>query len=187
MSTTATILSTIFVVSIITCSSSQDIGDECDVLGISGICKLATDCEMFKTLSASERRAVLAVRCGFRGTSSIICCPKKLSSKEVCDQLIPRPNLSLRILNGEDAIDGDFPQFAALGYQNVLESEPVFNCAGVLISKNFVLTAAHCLNRKNPVILVRLGTIALKAGINFDAYIDRLDVEVKVRHHFGRL
>lgn len=198
-----TILSNILLFSAFAFSRSEDVGDQCQVLGRSGFCTLDNECQIFRTLNAAERRVVVAARCGFQGSRSVICCPaavptiidKRRSSKKMCDQLAQRPvelinpaNPAIsRILASEDALDGEFPQFAALGYQDILETTPTFDCGGVLISKNFVLTAAFCLSLENPVKFVRMGTVALKGGIDFRAYINRLDIDVKVRYYSGKL
>lgn len=100
-------------------------------------------------------------------------------SKIACDELNKFDPL-LRLSGAEDALVGDFPQFAALGYQDILQAEPEFLCAGALISKKFVLTSAHCVSFAEPVHIVRLGTVALKAGINQAAYMNRTDIEAKV-------
>lgn len=122
---------------------------------------------------------------------------KRRKSQEACDSLEERPakivprisglensearnfRIGLRISSAEDAEEGDFPQFAALGYEDNAENRMTSVCGGVLISKNYVLTAAQCLSKQ--VKLVTLGTIALKAGVNFRAYLRRLEVNVKVR------
>jgi secreted trypsin-like serine protease len=65
------------------------------------------------------------------------------------------------IVGGEKTKSGEFPHMAAIGYGNI--SEIRFACGGSLISEKFVLTAAHCLRKVDPPILVRLGDQNLKS------------------------
>ncbi len=66
-----------------------------------------------------------------------------------------------RIVGGEATKIGEFAHMAAIGYGDF--SEIRFDSGGSLISEKFVLTAAHCLRKRNPPTLVRLGDQNLKS------------------------
>ncbi|CAF0896757.1 unnamed protein product, partial [Brachionus calyciflorus] len=64
---------------------------------------------------------------------------------------------AIRILNGKEALPNSFPWMASL---RLFKEQNLYDhfCAGVLISKKVVLTAAHCVNlRKTDEILVVFG------------------------------
>jgi hypothetical protein len=65
-----------------------------------------------------------------------------------------------RIVYGVRAAVGEFPHMAALGYEKE-DGEIEYGCGGTLISKSFVLTAAHCIIYKTSrkLSLVRLGKV----------------------------
>ncbi|XP_026816313.1 serine protease snake-like [Rhopalosiphum maidis] len=61
------------------------------------------------------------------------------------------------ITNGTEAKPKEFPHMALLGYN---KKPGLWACGGSLISKNFVLTAAHCEKQnQNPAIWARLGDL----------------------------
>ncbi|CAH1164008.1 unnamed protein product [Phaedon cochleariae] len=63
--------------------------------------------------------------------------------------------LTGRIVGGEEAKIGEFPFICLLGFQySLLDIEPEFTCGCTLISKYYVVTAAHCGEDNN---VVRLG------------------------------
>lgn len=69
--------------------------------------------------------------------------------------------LTFHILGGTETNTGEFPHMVALGYPS--EEEGVqyrFDCGASLISEQYVLTAAHCLTKAQPII-ARLGKVTL--------------------------
>jgi secreted trypsin-like serine protease len=117
-----------------------------------------------------RKKANEIVRCGFSKQGTIVCC-KKIDAAPLAIMLKPsacegvKPVAPVRlddhIVNGEEAEVAEFPHMAAIGYETASSSYE-FNCGGTLISDNFVLTAAHCVNRRDtqPAI-VRLGKESL--------------------------
>lgn len=63
------------------------------------------------------------------------------------------PRLDGRIVGGEDAKIEDFP------HQILLEYNGVHRCGGSIISKNLILTAAHCVNEvESEKLTIRAGS-----------------------------
>ncbi|CAN7985323.1 unnamed protein product, partial [Ixodes pacificus] len=74
---------------------------------------------------------------------------------EICGRRGVQDTVSERITNGTEATSGHWPWMVGL-----YTAEDKFHCGGVLISNQFVLTAAHCYGAKNTTgfLSVRLGS-----------------------------
>lgn len=81
-------------------------------------------------------------------------------------------------MGGERARLGEFPHQALLGYPS--ETNQIeFKCGGSLISKRFVLTAAHCSKGVDNPTVVRLAELDL--AVEDDDQVD-FDVEQIIKH-----
>lgn len=67
-----------------------------------------------------------------------------------------------RVINGNPVERNEFPHMVALGYDRNDENDTSYDflCGGTLISDKFVLTAFHCVGRRNAVPrIARLGKV----------------------------
>ncbi|XP_070501542.1 serine protease persephone-like [Chironomus tepperi] len=102
---------------------------------------------------------------------------------QACDKIKKMNFLGIdfHILNGNRTEVGEFPHQVVLGYKDELDSskDPSWDCGGSLISRNFVLTAAHCANSKQrqPKVIL-LGKTSLDNADELDATV----IDVKVVH-----
>lgn len=162
------ILFVVLIARISECVEACEDDDPCTTSsGTEGSVMAVIKCKSFKTLKTYKER----LPCGFAGRHPLICCPEIGKSESrfvrkvvaVCDGFGKKPEkddeLGDRIINGEDSEVGEFPHFAALGYRNNEDDKVSFDCAGALIAKNLVLTAAHCCKESRKPSFVRLGKV----------------------------
>nr|ANJ42865.1 hemolymph proteinase 6 [Antheraea pernyi] len=177
---------------------AEDVGEICrpnnDIP--EGICKLISECpEAISQIR--ENRLHSFERCGFNYREEIVCCPdtgsgtndrfgqtetptitKRIHERE-CEKIKEDSigKVGLYIINGEEAQEGEFPYMVALGYDRGNEYE--FDCGGSLISKNFVLSAAHCVVtlEDTPPSIVRAGVINI-GGNTWNGETDYRIVEI---------
>uniref|UniRef100_A0A0K8RDI3 Putative serine protease n=1 Tax=Ixodes ricinus TaxID=34613 RepID=A0A0K8RDI3_IXORI len=92
------------------------------------------------------------------------------SSKGNCRRRHEKNTLSERIVNGTDAEQGNWPWMVGLYNEN-----DTLHCGGVLISDQFVLTAAHCFpNESTSFISVRMGSINISNSTDCSGETTRL-------------
>ena len=65
----------------------------------------------------------------------------------------------MRIVGGKEAVLNEYPWAAALGVYNSSSKTFSQRCGGTLISKDYVLTAAHCLPHNQFITTVRLSDL----------------------------
>ncbi|KFB34897.1 AGAP000573-PA-like protein [Anopheles sinensis] len=139
-------------------------GDECELTKKplrTGICRKATECP----LSAGRN----AVHCEIGVRDAVVCCPtaggtgvsaNRFTSiaKQECDAFLSRSSdLTVYLsVNRKEASLGEFPFMASINFEGDDVGE--IGCGAALISKRFLVTAAHCFGSFKPVS-VTLGTI----------------------------
>lgn len=167
--------------------AAQDVNEDCTLKNGqgTGICTLAVDCESAR-IAIKNRKPHNLARCGFQGFDEIVCCAVTNNrfgalrkTEQECAKILESslPPLGLLILGGEVASVGEFPYVVALGYDrgNGLQ----FDCGGSVISRYYVLTAAHCVETLDGFspIMVRTGVVDLGSP----DWNDETDVRVAER------
>ncbi|XP_073956770.1 serine protease persephone-like isoform X2 [Choristoneura fumiferana] len=170
--------------------SGEEVGDACtpnDEVS-EGICKLVSDCPVAIRLIGTTRHHTFS-RCGFKGDMEVVCCPLsrtvgKFGNTErnqagqrtadvECNKIIASsiPPLDVHIIGGERASLGEFPHMVALGFNRL--NGYSFDCGGSLLSNQYVLTAAHCVDTLDGIgpSIARMGVVEL-GGSTFNAETD---------------
>ncbi|SPP72716.1 serine protease grass-like [Drosophila guanche] len=70
-----------------------------------------------------------------------------------------------KVAHGQEVKMGSRPWMALLRYEGMAEGRSQFQCGATLISKRFILTAAHCMSREKPVS-IRLGEHDLSTEVD---------------------
>ncbi|XP_029162142.1 serine protease snake-like [Nylanderia fulva] len=156
--------------------------------GKTGVCKKIHDCpSKLQEVMEGKRSSDSMERCGFQDFTEIVCCqynitdkiglrPAEIACREYENEIGTGSNkgpvarrdneVHFHIFSGMQAERGEFPYMVALGYQDDEDenSDIKYNCGGTLISSQYVLTAAHCVNnvQEKVPIEVRVGSEDLK-------------------------
>ncbi|XP_031616424.1 serine protease easter-like [Contarinia nasturtii] len=100
-------------------------------------------------LSSAERKLISDRLCGYLFGHQWICCPLALRRRSAAVEL-PKPGvcgsqLEPQLVDGVTNGSNYLPWMVLLEYTYPNGSKD-FDCAGVLINENYVLTASHCVN-----------------------------------------
>ncbi|XP_011870553.1 PREDICTED: serine protease snake-like [Vollenhovia emeryi] len=159
--------------------------------GKAGVCKKIYECpSRLQEVKEGRRSSSSLGRCGFEDFTEIVCCqfnitdkiglrPAEIACRQYENEIGTGTNdkarkdtaeVQFNIYGGMQTERGEFPYMVALGYENEDKdddnSEAIkYNCGGTLISSQYVLTAAHCVNnvQEQVPIEVRVGSEDLRS------------------------
>lgn len=150
--------------------SNQHEAENCTLLNNQqGFCTQYRNCDYAKKLSI-RGQSIKIEKCT---RNNFICCPKpekirtlspdypkSIKFKEaLCEDKISISPIVLNLRGGEIVDIGEFPFYASLGYK--VNDKIEYLCGGSLIADDIVITAAHCVNRREyPPVIVKLGKVS---------------------------
>ncbi|CAG9800168.1 unnamed protein product [Chironomus riparius] len=165
-----------------------------------GSCQEFVKCKSSQELYNSGKSAEITM-CKFIGKIPFVCCPSitktkikfvtkpirkhsKKFQKALCKNIQPQIKVDDHIFGGVKAEVLEFPFQVALGYEKENENDWDFNCGGSLIADDVVLTAAHCVNRKNiQPVMVRVGRTSLDlTDEDDDSEAQDIDIDTIIMH-----
>ncbi|CAH1101358.1 unnamed protein product [Psylliodes chrysocephalus] len=175
----------IFILALSYIGYSSALGEECQTRGRPGTCQRFSNCSYAIRLVLQNDRPDI---CEFEGIEPIICCPIQLAiirtsseptlhidrpitrspltddvplSIRQCLKYHPKSDFFIAVSGGEKSLPQQFPHMAAVGFDE--ENAKQWLCGGSLVSKKFVITAAHCLSsiQYGNAKWVRLGDLDL--------------------------
>lgn len=185
------------ILSIFTNSSRTTEGDLRSCIlhdGSEGTCRSYKECAWAENQLAEQKLSYKnLVLCGFESEDLVICCKNgdfarsfvKRKCENACDLIGPKNNklrVYFKALQGIPVIAGEYKHMAALGYYESRLDKFMYNCGGSLISHNFIITSASCVDGKyyKPKI-VKLGRVTLSENVRFE---DEVELNIAIKRIF---
>ncbi|XP_053954609.1 serine protease snake-like [Anastrepha ludens] len=135
----------------------------------------------YLTLTGALQKLCLGV-CNYNKTMRLICCASKdvPANKRISQIQCERDHLeysSILVVHGTEAAENEFPFMAAIGWRTGDSNGISYKCGGSLISRRYLLTAAHCLYHSNELpVVVRPGGFDLNDTKAKEIAIDQIHV-----------
>ena len=152
--------------SVLNIAKSSKLGEVCSLgRNKNGTCKEMKNCGYAKKLFAQRSEIQ---KCEFNGRIPVVCCPTSASSQNVNPSSCKADKVYNDTRNERPANVGEFPYFAALGYNTTDKKTPIhYRCAGALITNDIVLAPAHCVSRRRELpVTIKLGKVSSRGKTN---------------------